>query len=221
MKNAVAIIFFYCFFALLGSLNAQDVSKPVVFNGNVTSGSANSYTLQALVPNGFLLSDGVTLVTKINIANTGASTLTTPGFTAKPINKQTAVGLLPLGGGELLAGGQEYSFTYSATNGVYILTTTLSSGVTYGSTSHTISIAEWANGQLLVVNTGSQTLTLPASSSLSNNGGIILCAVGVSVTVALANGTDTINGGSAGASAAASSKLTLITTDGAGHFSMP
>ncbi len=68
----------------------------------------------------------------------------------------------------------------------------VSVGQVVAGTSQTVSAAQWAAGTTFVVTSASQTLTLPASTTLSPNGGIIIQTVGVSAALA-PNGSDTIN----------------------------
>lgn len=85
-------------------------------------------------------------------------------------------------------------------------------------TTQTVTTAEWAAGNTFVVTTAAQTLTLPVSSSLATNGGIIVQTIGQSVTLA-PNAADRINGGTLGASVTLASGLTaLVTTDAAGNI---
>lgn len=219
-KILISIFGLLLYFSI--STYAQDIPKQVIFSAPSTIGPANLYAIQNIAPSGFILKDGITINTRINVANTGASTLSIMGGPAIPIQKQITTGLAALGAGDLQANNQVYSFTYNSITNTFVITTTLATGVSYGSTTHAISPAEWSAGQTLMVTTANQVFTLPASTSLSSNGGIILGVVGaLNVSIALAAGTDTINGGTAGSPATVNSKLTVITTDGAGHFSIP
>lgn len=85
-------------------------------------------------------------------------------------------------------------------------------------TTQTVTTTQWAAGDTFIVVLASQTLTLPASSTLAVNGGIVIQTIGQSVTIA-PNASDAINGGTTGASVTVASGLTaLATTDGAGNI---
>ena len=85
-------------------------------------------------------------------------------------------------------------------------------------TSQTITAAQWKAGDVFTVTTAAQTLTLPASSTLSANGGIAIQTIGQSVTLA-PNAADAINGGTTGASVTLPAGLTAFaTTDAAGNI---
>lgn len=86
-------------------------------------------------------------------------------------------------------------------------------GQVVAGTSQTISAAQWAAGGIFYVTTAAQTLTLPLSSTLSNNGTIAIQTIGQSVTLA-PNASDAINGGTAGASVTIASGLTAYVTKG-------
>lgn len=86
----------------------------------------------------------------------------------------------------------------------------------------TITVAQWAACMAFVPNAGSLTITLPLSSTLSNNGCIEIDTINA-VTLALANGADKIVSG-AGIGGAGSSLSLLgnqhlaVRTDAAGFF---
>lgn len=82
-------------------------------------------------------------------------------------------------------------------------------------TTQTITAGQWAAGDTFGVTTAAQTLTLPLSTGLSANGGIVVQTIGQSVTLA-PNASDAINGGTAGASVTIASGLTALVTRGAG-----
>lgn len=89
-------------------------------------------------------------------------------------------------------------------------------GCVAAGTTQTISAStHWQTYCLFNVTTASQTLTLPAVSTLSTNGGIAIKTVGQSVTLA-PNASDAINGGSTGASVVIPPNgFSLVNTSGA------
>lgn len=90
----------------------------------------------------------------------------------------------------------------------------------YAATSATITATQWANFDSFVVTTASQTLTLPATTTLTTQGGIVIqTANGVPVSVA-PNGTDQINGSNTTA-VIPGGVTTVASTDGAGHVTIP
>ena len=79
--------------------------------------------------------------------------------------------------------------------------------------------SDWLANAFYQVNASSLTITLPHSTTLSNNSAVTISARTNSVTLALANAGDAINGGSAGSSVTISSgALVVVSTDGAGNF---
>ena len=87
-------------------------------------------------------------------------------------------------------------------------------GQVVAGTSQTVSAAQWAVGTTFVVSTSSQTLTLPATSTLSTSGGIVIQTIGQAVSLA-PNGSDTINGSNTTATIA-SGLTAVVSTNGAG-----
>jgi hypothetical protein len=107
--------------------------------------------------------------------------------------------------------------TSDGTNWALMTTPPLSQVI--AGTTQTIGLGAWGAWSTYPVTTASQTLTLPLSSTIATNGGIIIQTIGQSVTLALANSGDQINSLSAGASQVIASGLSsIVTTDGAGHF---
>ena len=90
--------------------------------------------------------------------------------------------------------------------------------VAISGTGATVTAAQWAAYTSFVVTASSQTLTIPATSTLNNGGGISVAANGGAVTVQ-ANAADNINGGSSGGTVSCASGLTcFFWTDGSGHI---
>lgn len=186
---------------------------PVFFVG-ATTNSSNAYSIASPTPSGFTFTNQYVVRATISATNTGAATLAVNGTTAEAIEMNTASGWSALKGGELIS-GLEYDFTVNTTCTCYVVINTPISAVVAGTT-QTVTAAQWASYTVFVVTSASQTLTLPVSSSLSPNGGILIQTIGQSVTLA-PNSGDAINGGSTGASATIASGLTaLVTTNGSG-----
>jgi microcystin-dependent protein len=74
-----------------------------VYTGNDT-GSANAYVVATMTPINFTLRSGNTINFIPSASNTGPSTLVGAGTTATAILRQTATGLQPLAGGEIITG---------------------------------------------------------------------------------------------------------------------
>lgn len=183
--------------------------QSVIFTGSF-SGSANTYAIPSPAPASFTLTDQYIVQAKVNVTNTGASTLNVAATGAVAIDKQTIGGLVALSGGELLASNQ-YDFVYQSACTCFVMTTVLASTVDYAATSATVTAAQWANGELFTVTASGQTLTLPSSTTLSPNGGIIITTTNNSVTLA-PNGGDGINGGTVGSSVTIPANTTTIVT---------
>lgn len=162
----------------------------------VTSGAANTYTCATPTPNTFALTDGFTIVTRFNAANTDASTFSGGGTAAKGVRTQSEAGLAALVEGDILAGNQIYFLTYNLAADVYVLTNPVASGVTIGATTGSITKTEWANNHLFVVTGAGVTKTIPAG--LSAKGGALFMAIGNNFTLQ-PSGSDTVNGVSGGA----------------------
>lgn len=192
----------------------SSAATPVFFIGPTTAGSANAYTQAATTPSGFALTNGFVVRTAINIANTASSTLNVNTTGATTIDKQISSGVVPLAGGELQA-NHVYDFTYNTTCTCFVVTNTDGSAVSTGFTSATVTQTQWANWTVLAVKTAAQTVTLPSAATLAANGGIIVQAVGNSVTLT-PQAADAINGGTLGASVTLASGGTFaVTTSGA------
>ena len=139
-------------------------------------------------PYGLVTQQHVRIVVPASGTNTGAATLNVASTGALPIVTNAENGLSALAGGELVA-GLEYDLTYSTSSAAacssscYVLSALALSPVLAG-TSQTITAAQWAAISSFEVTTASQTLTLPASSGLSANGGILVMtgAYGVTIT---------------------------------------
>lgn len=182
-------------------------------------GSANAYTLTA---SGFVLTDQYTIAVKIATSNTGASTLAINGGSAISIEKQNSSGTpIALANGDLVA-GSEVDFQYQTACNCWVLKTQLGQQVITTSSNYAVTAANWAAGDWIVVTASSVTVTLPQSSTLSQNGGVAVQAPGNSVTLALANAGDVIcssSCGSAGASVTiAAGQGGLVTTNSTGNF---
>ncbi len=188
--------------------------------------SSNAYTLSAPLPTWPPYALGnqqhLRIVIPSSGTNTGAATLNIASTGALPIVTNAESGLAALVGGELVA-GLEYDLTYSTSsasacsNSCYVLSW-LAAGPVLAGTTQTITASAWVSWSVYPVTAASQTLTLPASSGLSPNGGIVIQTIGQSVTLQ-ASGSDAINGGSAGGSIVLPAGIAaFVTTSGAGAF---
>lgn len=189
-------------------------STAVIFVG-VATNSTNAFTIASPTPTGFTFTNQYLVWAKMPATNTGAATLNVNSVGAKDINKQGPNGLAALAGGELVS-GNEYAFVANTTCDCYVMTTLLSSANAIVGTNRTVTAAEFANWSYYNVNASSVTITLPLSSLLASNGGLLVYANGNAVTLA-PNAADAINGGSTGASVTiASGQQATVTTNGAG-----
>ncbi len=178
------------------SLGSSGTAGSVVL-GNATSGTV---TLQPVT--GALGSVTATLpantgtIAELNLAQT---------FTAaQAFSNSVSVGS-PTGGAPS-SGVVDVATGYQV-NGVNI-------GQVVAGTTQTVTAAQWTAGTTFAVTSSSQTLTLPASSTLSTSGGIVIQTVGQAASLA-PNGTDTINGVNSTATIA-SGLSSLVTTNGSG-----
>lgn len=198
-------------------------SCPVAYNGGVTAGGTgtpNAYTIATPTPSGWSLTDQNSVRARINVTNTANATLAVNGGAATAIQLQTGSGtLFALTGGELVA-NSEHVFIYNSNCSCFV--TGLTNNVTGSATSTTVTTTQWMNHQVFSVISASQTLTLPSSSTLGALGYIIVTTGGSSLTVALQNGADAINGGTAGASVTVQPNTTsVISLLAAGDFAVP
>src|SRR5215469_16748307 len=202
---------------------------PVVFVG-AAAGTAPTYTIASPTPSGYTLVNQYVVRTTIPASqtNAGAATLNVNSTGALPVVTNSQNGLTALVGGELVA-GLEYDFTYSTSSATacgsscYVMMALPTSTVQAGTT-QTISAAQWAAYTILPVTSASQTLTLPAASSLSANGGIAILTKSA-VTLALTSGTDVITQGLTALSAGASATIpagifAMVVKSSAGNFSL-
>lgn len=190
-------------------------TAPVVFVGAATN-SGNTYAITSPAPGGFTLTDQYRVHFKAPATNTGASTLNVGATGATAIEINASNGVTALAGGEIVS-GLEYDATYQATCTCFVLTNSPAGAVVAG-TSQTVSALQWANWTFFNTTTAAQTITLPVSSGLSNNGGIVIAAIGNSVTLT-PNAADAINGGAAGASVTVASGATaFVTKSSAGNI---
>ncbi len=97
---------------------------------------------------------------------------------------------------------------------------TVQAGSQIAGTSVALSTNQWAACVGTTVTTASQTFTLPAASGLSTNGCFDIQAQ-AATTLALAGGTDTINGGTAGASLSIPAGTTVHVTLTGTNFTAP
>jgi hypothetical protein len=167
---------------------------PVSFTGT-TTGSANTYLLTTVPSSGFVLSNQPVIEVAFNAANTGASTINVDSGGAVAIDVQTPLGLSALVGGEIAAGNTMRTLQYNSAASVWVLKNQLGSPVSNPCTSQPITAAQWAAGFTCTITAASQTLTFPAVTTLSPQGGVFINSVGQYFTVTPA-AADGINAGS-------------------------
>lgn len=202
-----------------------NLTGPVTSSGNATSvaagvitawvgttgGTANAQTIASPTPSApaFTLIDQYKVRFKAGASNTAAATLNINSTGATAVETNTSSGLAALKGGEIVS-GLEYEAVYNSTCTCFVLTN-LPGGTVIAGTSQTVTAVQWMAGSWFVTTTASQTITLPAVSTLSANGGIYLSAIGNAVTLQ-ANAADAINGGSAGGTCVVQSGDTAFIT---------
>jgi len=188
-------------------------ATPVIFVGASTN-SGNTYTVTT-TPSGFTLTDQYVLRWTPSATNTAAVLVNADSTGNIAVERQTTSGFQPLVGGELVSGA-EYDTVYASSCNCFVLTNAVTSGVANKTASFSLQSADWSAWNYFNLNAASITVTLPASSTLSTNGGTILFANGASATLA-PNAADSINGGTAGASVTIpSGSIAFVTTNGAG-----
>jgi hypothetical protein len=175
-------------------VNCFGSGTPVSFTGT-TTGSANTYLLTTVPSSGLVLSNQPVIEVAFNAANTGASTINVDSTGAVAIDVQTPLGLSALVGGEIAAGNTMRTLQYNSAASVYVLKNQLGSPVSNPCTSQTITAAQWAAGFTCTITAASQTLTFPAVTTLSPQGGVFINSVGQYFTVTPA-AADGINAGS-------------------------
>jgi hypothetical protein len=178
---------------------ANGGGTPVSFTGT-TTGSANTYLLTTVPSSGFVLSNQPVIEAAFNAANTGASTINVDSTGAVAIDVQTPLGLSALVGGEIAAGNTMRTLQYNSAASVYVLKNQLGAPVSDPCTSQTITAAQWAAGFTCTITAASQTLTFPAVTTLSPQGGVFINSVGQYFTVTPA-AADGINAGAVNTSA--------------------
>jgi hypothetical protein len=147
--------------AVVGSTSSQ-------FAGVTTTGTANAQVIASTTPVGFSLTPGYVVTTTIGagLNNTGAATLNVDATGVIAINKS---GLVPLSGGELVA-GQFVSFIY--TGSVWLLQASALGALA------TLGIGTWLQ------NVGGN-LTINAGLTLGDNGAGALTILAGTVTPAM------------------------------------
>lgn len=189
----------------------------VIFTGTSTNVS-NAYSVASTTPTGFTLTANYMVQWTASATSTGTPTLNVNSTGATTLEKQTSNGLVTMGAGDIVS-GQHYLSVYDGTCTCFATLTILASyGTTLSAGTTTITSAQWNNGSAFTAAVSGVTVQLPVSTSLATGGGIFIQAIGNSVTLT-PNGSDAINGGSAGSSVTIpSGVLTLVRTDGAGNI---
>jgi hypothetical protein len=180
--------------AFSGTTLTASASAPAAYSATTTN-SSNAYTLASVFPSsGCALANAPTVHVTFNAVNTGAATLTGCGGTTVPIEVQTPSGLSALVGGEIAASNTERIVTYNVAATDWVLANQLGSPVSNPCTSQTITAAQWAAGFTCTITAASQTLTFPAVTTLSPQGGVFINSVGQYFTATPA-AADGINAG--------------------------
>jgi len=185
-----------------------------VFAASAASGgSANAQTFASGNPSTWTLTAGNVACGVLGYSNTGATTLAVNGTTATAVRMRNTSGLNVLIGGELAA-GQSQCFQYDGT--YYEMLLGIRGTVEIKSGNYTASgIDGW--GDIYDFTAASPTLTIPQSTTLQTGWAITAFADGGPITVTPYS-TDTINGGTAGASVTIPQySFSTISTDSAGH----
>jgi hypothetical protein len=180
------------------------------------TGTANALVVAALLPGGFTLQAGFSVTITPSVNNTGASSLAAGGTAVTAINKLSGGALVALAGGELVAG---VPVTLIFNGAVWVIGTGTFGALAYlnagaglqadgagGARVNFPIVHVTANQAVTAAFHGNEyvldapaTFTLAAASSYWSGFKLRYFALGGALTVALASGTDTINGGTAGA----------------------
>ena len=147
-------------------------------------------------------------------ANTSAATLNLNSTGAITIAKQINGALLSVTGGEIQGGATTQCFQLNGAGTAWTMQAAPTGGVTPDPSAHTVSVVEWAYGQIFTFSTAGKTLTLPPATTLSANGLIAISTVGQSVSLA-PQSTDGINGGAVNTPLVIpANSLSIVTTSG-------
>lgn len=90
------------------------------FIGDTTGGAANVQTIDDLIPAGFSLVDGTSIICRAGFTNTSALTLNPDGGGAVNVKKNTGAGLASMTGGEWVAGNTGI-FVYRTADSCFVL----------------------------------------------------------------------------------------------------
>jgi hypothetical protein len=194
--------------------------------------SSNAYTLSAPLPSAppfsLVAQQHVRIVVPASGGNTASATLNVNGTGALPIVTNAENGLSALVGGELVP-GLEYDLTYSTSSAsacsssCWVMSWLAGSPVLAGTT-QTVTASQWAAVSAFEVTSSGQTLTLPASSGLSANGGVLVLPGIAGVTITPGSG-DVITYGSVAYAENASvllpaGTLALVTKPSSGNIAI-
>jgi hypothetical protein len=197
-----------------GVISSTGGTAPVVFVGTVAG--TNTYTSTA--------SPAYSANTAYNMfcgffanANSGDSTLNLTSIGALHIYQQTTAGLALLVGGEIAA-GTSHCLQLDSTATKWTLQAPVFGNVNLLSTASAntnVTASQWANGDTFIVTATSQTITLPAATSMSPKGGVVIETIpGISVSL-VPNAADGINGGTINTAATIQpNTISAVTTSG-------
>jgi hypothetical protein len=214
--------------------NGSGGGTAVIFVGGPTAGSANAQTLATTAPTGFAFTNGYVVRSTIGTPNTGATTLSVNGTSAAAVAKMTPTGLQALGGGELLNNGQVYDFQAETScpapisANCYVESTIVGAGVTQATTSTSgtgasPTVAQFAWGQTINLNSASLTSTVPVSTTLPSNGGVVINAINAGTIAATSPDVITSAAGTTGAGGSVAVNagcVATVTTNGSGTINV-
>ena len=138
-----------------------------VFIATAPSTGLNAQVITTTIPSNFIQVPNYQVLFLAGATNTGAMTLAVGGTAQLPVNKQTAVGLKPLTGNEVVA-GQIYAVAYDGTQYQLLNPSAASGVVTPISISGATVIPSSACGALLTLGGGAfYTISFPPASGFA------------------------------------------------------
>lgn len=180
----------------MGPIIAPEGGGTPIFVGGTVSGTANAIVIAATTPDTFSLVDKYTVFFRPTTPNTGAATINVNGTGAVTIKKITPDGYLDLGVADLIP-TSIFVLVYDAANNVFQSLATQYQPTPIVTASGFI--ADLGDVLNKFVMTSAAVITLPSTITVPQWYTIEVEAYGGAVTLT-PNGTDMIQGGSAGAS---------------------